>query len=317
MVKTNMLARLMTGAALSVVAGMAAADQPLFEFGLEFGHTWRDGDAVNSSVNFDGELAEIPEYFSGALSFTGTNHFGSGLILQGGLRYERSFADEFGEDLDPGDPDPEADDTYKQGALATLQLGRVIGDTYWGGYGTVGQVSFIEPDDDQDATFGVLGAQMEYRADNWSVGGSLGYLTSDAEDEEGADEALILSGNGTYYFNNGASRLSGRLSYLDGWIDNDSPADERDELRMLEASIILENQLNWSSDRDWSAFVGLHWLGYEEKDEIGDLEKASDTYISAGIRVSLGGKGLQGRDRYQAPALPDYLRIVQAGPVVD
>lgn len=312
-----MLMRVAAGAALCVIAGAAVAEQPLYELDVEFGHTWREGNAVNAGSDVTGEISEIPEYFSGALSLSAARKLDTGLTVQGGLRYERSFADDKGTDRDPGDPAPDAEDTYRAGALATMQVGRVLGNTYWGGYGLIGTVGFIEPEDDQDAVFISMGAQAEYRAEDWSLGGSLGYMASSADDEEGADETWLLSGQGTHYFQNGGLRLTGRLTYLDGYIDNDSSLANRDELDMIEASLQLEKQLASAGGHDWSGYAGVHWLGIKETDNDGDVDRASDAYLSVGLRVRFGGAGLKARDRYQAPDLPNYLRILQAGPVVD
>lgn len=297
-------------AALGMLALPALAQDTAFELDLGASYDWRGGNDLNSSGRINDE---IPEYALGQVTAGFATALDSGLLLQGHLRFDQSFAETTVETFF------DSNDTYAYGLEAMLQLGQATETYYMGLYGGAGEVGFNPADNDQNTRFHTLGVQAALTGENWMFGGTLGLLNSQADDPEAIDNAVVLGLNGAYAFNNGATRVSATL----GWIEGDQDTDSRsgpDVLSILSAGLEIEQKIATYSAHDVALYGGINWIEAREASSGGSTETANDTILTAGLRIRFGAghqTGQQSGVRTNTPALPDMLRAIGAVPAVD
>lgn len=285
------------------------AQDTLFEIEAGGSYDWRNGSAINQAGFGD----ELDRY--GLADITGrvAHRFGNGLILQGELRHDESFADTLTTAVIPGLF--ESDETYRNGQQLTLQLGKHAGDTYFGGFATVGQANFKPVDDDQDTTFSSVGLQLEWYADNWSLAATVGTLDSWAENPESIDNAILAGVSGAYYVTD-RTRLGASLSLLSGEQDTDSRSGA-DPVDVIIAGVEVQHQLVQHANYTMAMYGGLDWIDVKEQSSASRTDRATDTILSVGIRMSFGAQSGVAYERQRTPALPDMLRAIGVVPVVD
>lgn len=296
-------------AGLMVCGAPALAQSTLFEIDMAASHDWRSG----SAVNFSGFGDELDRY--GLVDGTArvAHSFANGVILQGELRHDESFADTFTTAVVPGLH--ETDETYRSGQQLTLQLGQHVDNLYFGGYATIGQANFKAVDADQDTAFSSLGFQLGWYSGDWSLAATIGALESSADNPESIDNAVLIGVSGGYQLTD-ATRIGASLSLLNGEQDTDSGSGP-DPVDVILAGVEIEHQLAQRSNHALAVYGGIDFINIKEQSSSSRTDRATDTILSIGFRMSFGGKPGAGRERQRTLALPDMLRAIGAVPIVD
>ncbi|MDC0738401.1 hypothetical protein N6L24_08915 [Cognatishimia sp. SS12] len=285
----------------------AAADQTYYELDLSAAYDWRGGNGLNSSGS---PLREIEEFELGGISALANTRFDNGVILQGRLRYDHSFAET---ELFGWIP---SGDSYRNGSELAVQGGQMLGAYYLGGFASLGQVNANPWDDDQDAGFASFGVQAAWYGENWSLSGTLGSLDTWAEDPEVIDNAVMVGLSGAYYFNGGATSVGASVTKLAGEQDTDSGSGP-DPVDVWTASIEIEHLLRDSTSYAMTVYGGFQWIEAREQSSSGFTEIVNDRILNAGVRIQLGNRAAAKGPRAKTPPLPDMLRAIGAVPAVD
>lgn len=283
----------------------ALASEPYFEFELGASRDFRSGDELNES----GTGRELSEFSLANIEGLAAYTFENGLLIQGGLQFDRNFADSTLDGLIP------TNDTYREGHQISLQAGRQFDRHYLGVYAVAGHVAFNPFDDDQDAKFHSLGLQMAWYGDDWQMSGSLGYLDSRAEDPETIANAVVLGATAAYDLS-ADTRLSGTLTFIDGEQDIDSGS-APDPVKVLSVGAELEHTLRQTSFGSLAAYGGISVINVWEESSSSATDHVNDKIISAGIRMRFGANSANAADRRSSPPLPEMLRLLGAVPAVD
>lgn len=297
---TAPVAGLLALAALPVVA-----QGTTYELDLSTSYDWRGGADLNGS----GPPQEIEDFALGQIGLSVATPLQNGLLLQTSARYDQSFADTelYGS--------ASSDDTYAYGLEANLQLGQSTDTRYFGGYASFGEVGFNPDDTDQNTRFYSLGAQAAWAQEDWVIGGTVGLLQSRADNPESIDNAVLLGLNGAYYFNEGDTRVSASLGWMNGDQDTDSGSGP-DPVTIWSAGFEIQHTLATRSSHTIALYTGVDWLEVREGSSGGSTEVVNDTIFTAGLRMRFGA-GHQAQARTNTPPLPDMLRAIGAVVAVD
>lgn len=284
---------------------LAWADEPYFEFDLGVSNDVRGGNALN----FSGGTDEVPEFSLAKIDGLAAITLDTGLLVQGGIQLDGNFANAASSST------AGADDTYRQGAQLSLQLGQHLENHYLGAYAVVGRVAFNPSDVDQDADFQSFGLQAAWFGESWQVSGSLGVLDSQAENPETISNALLVAVSGGYDLS-ASTRLNGSLTVMDGDQDTDSGSGA-DPVQILEIGIEIEHLVRETSYGSLAIYGGLTTINVWEDSSSTRTDHVSDTVLSAGIRMRFGANSAAASDRRKSPPLPEMLRAIGAVPAVD
>ncbi len=294
---------------VTLAAMPAFANDTLVEIDASLSQEWREGSAVNSSGFGD----ELEEFALGKVSARVAHGFGSGVVIQGTLHHDESFADTWTTAAVPGLF--ESDETYRRGQQLTLQLGQHSDQFYFGGYAAVGQVSFKSVDADQDTAFNSAGVQLGWYEDAWGVAMTVGSLQSSAVNPESIDNATLFGLSGAYYFND-STRLGLSVSKFSGEQDTDSSGGA-DPVDIYMAGLELEHEIVDRSSYKLAVYGGVDWMDVQEQSSSSDIDRARDTIVSFGVRIRFGAQSGAALDRQRTPALPEMLRAIGGVPIVD
>ena len=283
----------------------ALANEPYFQIDLGASHDFRGGDELNES----GTGGELSEYSLAKIDGLAAVTLDNGLLLQGGLQFDHSFAESFLPGIGP------SDDTYGEGRQISLQFGQHVDDYYFGAFVSAGQVAFTPSDADQDTDFQSLGMQMAWYGEDWQVSGILGYLNSQADNPETIDNAIVLGAAATFDLS-ADTQLNGTMTFMNGEQDTDSGSGP-DPVRVLAIGAEIEHTLRQTSYGSLAVYGGLSLINVWEDSSGGSTDHVNDKIISAGVRMRFDAGEAGAADRRSSPPLPEMLRLVGAVPAVD
>lgn len=292
---------------LALATPVAAQDLPFAaEFDLSLSDASRSGEAVNSSF---GPPLEVEDFNLARLNTRVAIPTTEGTRLQFGLLLDDSDAAATVDGF-------LSDDTYRSARQLSLQFGLTEEDRYLGLFGARGEVRFNLDDADQDADFTALGLAGQWQLQDFSLGGHLGVLHTQAENPETLDDAVFAAANVSYFLND-QTRIAGRAAYVSGDQDIDSSS-APDPVDLVALGLEVERGFAIGGGHHAASLYGsVDWLHLREGSSSGSAEEARDLVIGLGIRISFGAGSRRASERAFAPRLPQFARWLGAVPVVD
>lgn len=296
----------------SVTVNTQASTTPrpvIIETSLSFSDLSRSGNALNQTGPLPSEIRKFQ-----ILSFTGlvALPIGDAWLLQFEINSEKATVPDFS---------PKAggatDDTYKSSFFTAAQFGYNFDTYYLGGFAGTGKTKFTLTGLDQNTNFDVFGLTGALHIDNWSFGGQIGMLDSNADNEESLSEASFAVINAKRFFNHGKTSLNMSFAYADGDQDGDRLVSPN-PLEIWVYGVTLEHTLPIRLfGSSTSVFAAIERIGVREESATGNTDKINDTTISIGLKVRFGAKSQQARARNTAPQLPNFGRWLGSVPAVD